>query len=154
MTDADFAAAFEAGLIPPDQFNHRQHLRVAWACLLGTPDVHAASERMAGLLRRFTAAVGQPQKYHETLTQFWVRLLAELRERSGDVQFVVLIAHNPGILDKDFVLRFYPREALFSDKARQEWIAPPLLSPARHAAEAHSRAAAGDAWRRPVPGAA
>jgi hypothetical protein len=154
MTDDEFVLAFEAGRVRNEDFRHRDHLRLAWACVRGAPDVPRACERVSGLIRRFAASCGHPEKYHETLTLFWVRLLAEVREHRGDVPFDAMIAENPGILDKDFVLRFYPRDVLFSDKARHEWIAPPLLDPARHAAEAHSRAATRDARRGPVPGAA
>jgi hypothetical protein len=154
MTDADYLAAFEAGRIRPEDFHHRDHLRLAWACLREGRSTPAATARIASLIRLFAAAAGHPGKYHETLTRFWMELLAQVRLHRGDVPFDALIAENPAILDKDFVLRFYPRAVLFSDKARTEWIAPPLLDPAEHAAEAHSRTAARDAWRGPVPGAA
>jgi hypothetical protein len=154
MTDTEFAAAFEAGEVLPEDFRHREHLRLAWVCVQEAGDVHAAGERIKRLIRQFAAAAGHPGKYHETLTIFWVRLLAELKARCGDIPFAAVIADNPEILDKDFVLRFYPREVLFSDKARHEWIAPPLATPAPHAAEAHPCLAAGHARRGPVPGAA
>jgi hypothetical protein len=152
MSDDEFVAAFERGEIA--SFHHREHLRLAWACLRQSPGVGSACERMRGLIRRFAAAQGHAAKYHETMTQFWVRLLGELHARSGDAPFEAMIADNPAILDKDFVLRFYPRELLASTEARNEWIAPPLLSIAGHAAEAHPRPAEGHARGGAVPGTA
>lgn len=151
--DDEFLAAFERGDVAPADFRHREHLRLAWACLRTGEGVEAAVSRMRDLIQRFAAAAGQATKYHETMTQFWVRLLGELHARRGDVPFLVVIADNPEILDKDFVRRFYPQEVLASDDARHRWIAPPLIPIAAHAAEAHSRPAAGDARGRPVPGA-
>ena len=151
-SDRDFLAAFERGEVRT--FHHREHLRLAWACLAESTSVDAACDRMRGLIQRFAASQGHATKYHETLTQFWVRLLGELHARAGSVPFEAMIADNPAILDKGFVQRFYPREFLSTPEARTQWIASPLLSIAGHAAETHPRPSESDPRRGAVPGAA
>lgn len=149
--DDAYLAAFEAGQVSGQDFRHQQHLRLAWACIRTAPDVDAACTRVAALIRRFATALGHPDKYHETLTVFWVRLLWAHHARIGRVPFQAAVAHNPSLLDKDFVFRFYPRELLSGPQARSEWIAPPLLSIAEHASEAHPFPAAGNALGGAVP---
>lgn len=124
--DADYLDAFAAGRVSPETFRHREHLQLAWACLRQARDPRVACERVSELIRRFVGALGLAQKYHVTLTVFWVLLLWEQFRRLGDVPFAAVIAHNPAILDKEFVFRFYPRELLMSPRARAEWIAPTL----------------------------
>jgi hypothetical protein len=149
--DDAYLAAFEAGQVSGQDFRHQQHLRLAWACIRTAADEDAACTRVGGLIRRFATALGHPGKYHETLTLFWVRLLWAHHQRLGGVTFQKAIAHNPSLLDKDFVFRFYPRELLDSPQARSEWIAPTLLSIAEHASEAHPSPAAGNALGGAVP---
>ncbi len=106
-TDVEFVRAFESGSIAPADFHHASHLRLALAYLAETGSVDEASERMCAALRRFAAAAGHPEKYHHTLTVFWMRAVAQL-------------------LDKDLPFQHYSRECLMSDAARQSWIEPDL----------------------------
>ncbi len=55
-------------------FDHRQHLKFAWT-LLGELPVEAATTVVADEIRAF-ADVHAPGRYHETLTRFWVKLVA------------------------------------------------------------------------------
>ena len=79
MTDAELTRALECCKIPNEGFPHVSHLRVAWVYLEESSSLEEASERMAATLRRFAAAVGKPEKYHQTITVFWIRALAAAR---------------------------------------------------------------------------
>ena len=125
MRDDEYLAAFERGEIRNGDFRHRDHLRLAWACVRQANGEDEACARVCTLIRDFAASIGHAAKFDEALTASWVRRLWRLRAQEGDVPFVTMIAHNPAILDKD-----------------------------AHAAEAHSRAAEGDPRRGPVPRAA
>ena len=105
--DAEFIRAFENGLIAPADFHHASHVRLALAYLVETGSADEAAERMATALRRFAAAAGHAEKYHHTLTVFWMRAVAQL-------------------LDKSLPLAHYSRERLASDAARQRWVEPDL----------------------------
>jgi len=125
MRDADddeYLAAFERGDIPPNEFRHRDHLRLAWACIRQAPGEDTACAKVCALIRGFAASIGHAGKYNEALTVRWVQRLWRIHELEGGVPFEVMIAHSPAILDKE-----------------------------AHAAEAHSPAAEGDPRRGPVP---
>jgi hypothetical protein len=86
-------------------FDHLAHVRLALDCLAGAPSLDEATDRMAEALRGKAAAAGHPEKYHHTVTVFWMRQVAAL-------------------LDKDLPLEYYTRERLFSDDARRGWVEP------------------------------
>ena len=104
-SDAQFARAFERGEIANAEFRHASHLRLALAYLDECGSVDEATDRMAAALRTFAARAGKPEKYHHTITVFWMRMLARL-------------------LDKELPLAYYSRERLSSDEARRDWIEP------------------------------
>jgi hypothetical protein len=98
MTDTELARALERCEIPNEGFPHVSHLRVAWVYLEECAEVEAACERMAATLRRFAAAVGKPEKYHETITLFWIRALAAAhwnRERPRSTPAQTLMRSGP-----------------------------------------------------------
>jgi len=103
--DAAFARAFERGEIAPADFHHASHLRLALAYLDESGSVDAATDRMAAALRGFAAAAGKADKYHHTVTVFWMRMVARL-------------------LDKDLPLAYYTRERLSGGAARAAWVEP------------------------------
>lgn len=86
-------------------FHHVDHLHLALDYLREEATVDAAIERMAATLREKAAAAGVPEKYHHTVTVFWMRRLAPL-------------------VDKDLPLAYYSRERLDSDAARGGWVEP------------------------------
>jgi hypothetical protein len=129
MTDAQFARAFERGEIAPAAFDHRAHVRVAWVYVREGPTLGAATARMREAIRRFAAAANASQKYHETITVLWMRLLAGAAGRlATPCELAELIEQHPELADKDLPLKYYSRERLFSDEARAAWVAPDLES--------------------------
>lgn len=124
MTDEEFARAFERGEISPAEFSHQSHVRLAWVYLRESGGFDEALDRIRAGIKRFAAAAGAAQKYHETITILWMRLLEQARERAGDCTFSELLERCPELADKDLPLRYYPRERLFSDQAREHWVPP------------------------------
>jgi hypothetical protein len=151
ITDLEFAQRFERGEIRNEDFHHREHLRVAWAFLQQSETTDEACDRMRNAIRAFALRAGHARKYHETLTVFWVRLLAEVRKHVDDAQELeaILPAHR-FLLDKDAPLAWYTRARLYSDDARLNWSAPDLRTLGSHAPHAHSGDPSGDAQDRPV----
>jgi hypothetical protein len=125
MTDEEFARAFERGEVAATAFGHDAHVRLAWVYLRESESFDAAVARIRDGIKRFAAAAGASQKYHETITILWMQLLDEARGRVGDCTFAELLERCPELADKDLPLRYYPRERLFSDEARERWV-PPL----------------------------
>jgi hypothetical protein len=150
MNDVDFTRAFERGEIRPQDFHHRSHLRVAWVYLRESNALEQAAAKMRAAIRQFASAAGHPEKYHETITVFWVRLLGALPHsfRQNELEHVLQV--NPELLEKDLPLEYYSRETLFSDRARTSWVDPDLRSLTTHATPIHSSHSASDPSHRVV----
>ena len=126
MTDDEFLRAFFGGWPADHHFGHYEHLRLAWLVI----DRHGP-EAAAGIVgdgvRSMAAAYSKPALYNETITRFWVRVLAHVREaRSGLGTVDEAIAAAPLLADKNTVLRHWSRTALFGPDARARWVEPDL----------------------------
>jgi hypothetical protein len=130
MTDVELTRALERCEIPNDGFPHASHLRVAWVYLEESVSVAEAGERMAATLRRFAASVGKPEKYHQTMTVFWMRALAAARSDGTPAPvkstFEGVLGRHPELLDKNLLLAYYSPQRLASDEARSSWMEPDL----------------------------
>jgi hypothetical protein len=124
MTDQAFARAFEHGDVTPAEFDHRAHVRVAWVYLHEAATPGEALARMRDAICRFAAAAGASQKYHETITVLWMRLLEGVRARGASGELADVLAAHPELADKDLPLQYYSRERLFSEAARSAWVEP------------------------------
>jgi hypothetical protein len=122
--DVDLARALERGEIPNHAFPHASHLRVAWVYLHESATVDQAAARIASTLRQFAASVGKSEKYHETITVFWMRALAAARSAMSGATLDEVLRANPRLLDKDLLLAYYSTDRLFSEEARRSWVDP------------------------------
>jgi hypothetical protein len=128
MTDVELTRGLERGEIPNEGFPHASHLHVAWVYLSESLSVIEAADKMRQTLRKFTAAAGKPEKYHETITVFWVRLLSQAQDAASGSSLENIVHENPRLLEKNLPLDYYSPERLFSDEARRSWIEPNLKS--------------------------
>lgn len=125
-SDDDFLRAFEGLTFPADQFHHREHIRVAWLYLKSS-DATRAAERMSAGIRRFANHHGATQKYHHTLTLFWMRLVAvALVETPDGLAFEEVLAAHPELRDKTLISKYYSQELLQTSAAREGWVDPDL----------------------------
>src|SRR5258705_10022875 len=124
VTDREVARAFEEGSVTPAESTHLAHVRVAWVYLNEAASVEGALPRMRDAIRRFAAAAGASQKYHETITVLWMRLLADVRARGAAGELADVLHAHPALADKELPLQYYSRERLFSDEARAAWVEP------------------------------
>jgi hypothetical protein len=121
MTDDAFLAHFEAGSLR--SFGHRDHLRVAFAYARRGGADHAIDAARRGL-RHIAAAHGEPERYHETLTTAWARVVADHAIADPDRGFEAFLAAHPQLLRRDLLLGHYTRERLFSPAARARFVEP------------------------------
>jgi hypothetical protein len=126
MTDVELTRALERGEIATEDFHHLSHLHVAWVYLAESSSVQQAANKMRDTLRRFATAAGKPQKYHETITLFWVHLLSRAHATNGGERLEEIVRANPQLLERNFPLAYYSAERLFSDEARTSWVEPDL----------------------------
>ena len=128
--DEQFLAAFLGGQIANQDFHHRDHLRLAWIQIrrLG---LQRASDAVAEAIRRFAARHGHTDRYHETMTRFWVRAVGVGINRHPALPFDDLLAAEPHLLEKNLPYVHWSRERMGSDEARRQWVEPDLrLMPA------------------------
>ncbi len=80
-----------------------------------------------GAIRKFAAHHGKSDKYHETLTVAWLRLVGSAMARVPlDASFEDLTIAAPELLDKRTIEKFYSSAVLESEEARTSWVEPDL----------------------------
>lgn len=110
----------------PADFGHGQHLAVAaWYILKFGPA--AATGKMRESLLRYTTFLGR-HRYHETITQFWLRAVElhvrEMRDATDSVEIVNGVVATLG--DKSLISRHYSAEKIASAEAKAHWTEPDL----------------------------
>src|ERR1051325_10743665 len=126
MNDIDLTRALERGDIANASFHHLSHIHVAWVYLSESKSAAQATAKMRRTLQKFTASLGQAEKYHETITRFWIELLARMRVANPALSLEQIVQAEPQLLEKNFALEYYSPEILFSDRARRFWVEPDL----------------------------
>jgi len=126
LSDDEFLAAFESCTLPGALFHHADHIRLARLYVLQRGP--AAPDAAATAIRRYAAHLGAAQKYHETITRFWMVLVAAALAGDSTSTFVDFAAGNPQLFDKDVLNNYYSRAALASPIARETWLAPDLAA--------------------------
>ena len=118
-------AALEDGTLDAEAFDHEAHVYLGWLFLEEMPLLEAI-DRFSSALWRLTAKLGIPGKYHETVTWFFMLLIAERRANTAGGDWFSfrrknsdLFAGNPSI-----VSRYYSSDLLASDRARQSFVLP------------------------------
>ncbi len=117
---------FEKGTIDPDRFDHEAHVYVGWS-YLQRYDLKDSINRFSQALRRLTEKLGIESKYHETITWFFMILIAERQPQSADWQSFKqrnrdLFSTRPSIIS-----RYYSTERLGSSVARSQFVLPDRL---------------------------
>jgi hypothetical protein len=109
-----------------DYLDHGAHLRFAWAVLDEADDIDDAVRVVSLTVRHVSELGGNPGKYHETVTVFWIRLMAHLRETYPDLENVEqMIERYPEALDPGLPSRHW--SDLDSPQARTSWVEPDLI---------------------------
>ncbi len=114
---------FERHAFDADAFDHESHVYVGWLYITEFGAV-AGTERFVAALRSLTSALGIPGKYHDTITRFYLDLIARRVEpgRTWDE----FRTHNSDLLDSALLERHYSRGTLASPAAREQYVAPDL----------------------------
>jgi len=126
MTGDELIRQFECGATPADTFHHADHVRLAFEYLCRC-SVLDALERLSAALKRFAAAQGKAELYHETITWAYVLLIRERMARTGQAQtWEEFAALNGDLLVwKGGVLAtLYRQETLDSALARCTFVLP------------------------------
>ena len=122
---AEVVRTFEDATVSREKWKHTEHLTVAlhYLCL---NDIETATEKMRSglfkLLGAFKVDLTKEMPYHETLTVFWMRTVAEFNSSKNGASLLDKTNELVVKYDKDYPLRFYSREYLFSDEARAAFV--------------------------------
>jgi len=119
--------------LEPSEWTHEAHLAATTYLLLRRPDIDLDAQ-LPSIIRRFNESVGgvnsDSEGYHETITRVFlagVRLfLADAPEGLPLHDLVNGLLQSP-MGRRDWPLRSYSRQRLFSAEARRAFIAPDLL---------------------------
>ena len=108
------------------EFSHTDHIRMAWLYLcrdgwdIGYPNIRAG-------LKHFAMTLGVSDKYHETLTGFWARLVLHCIDTQPEIDdFEEFKETFPMLFTSDAMKKYYSDDVLWSDTARTQWIAPDI----------------------------
>ena len=118
---------FEAGEIDAERFDHEAHVFMAWLFLREFGPARAIS-RYDNALRRLTAKLGVPDKYHATIT--WLFLLLINERAQDDESWALFRSRNDDLLrdSRSTLERYYSEERLFSNVARRRFVLPDKLA--------------------------
>lgn len=122
---AEVVRGFEDATISRDDWKHAEHLTVALHYLT-LHDIETATAKMREgifkLLAAFEVDLTKEMPYHETLTVFWMRTVADFNASKNGASMLDKMNELVARFDKDYPLRFYSREYLFSDDARARFV--------------------------------
>lgn len=119
--------------LPKPEWTHHAHLRVGlWHVITHAPD--EALTLLRERISRYNESVGtmntDDSGYHETVTAFYVKAIAAaIAGRDPDMaldDLAALVIERIGA--REYPLRFYSKERLFSVEARRQWVEPDLAN--------------------------
>ena len=132
--DSDIRAIGEgllARTLPREAWTHEAHLGACLWLLSERPDIDIDAE-IAGIISRYNESVGgvndDTQGYHDSITRAYVagvrRFLSETAETGLAARVNAMLRSDVG--RRDWPLRFYSRDLLFSIPARRGFVEPDL----------------------------
>ncbi|MCU0355396.1 MAG: hypothetical protein MUD08_16910 [Cytophagales bacterium] len=120
---------FETGTLPREQWTHQAHLLMAlW--YLWSYSTDEAIPRICEGIQQYNVATGTANTstsgYHETLTHFWIAVVAKFTEQHITETSIEVLANK--LVEENYPaslpLEYYSRQRVFSTQARQEWLEP------------------------------
>ena len=133
LDDEDLLEGLESARLPAGAFGHAEHLRAAFLYLARHPDFGEAAVRFRTALRRFAAANGVPERYHETVTWAYLALINERAHGSAFASSADFVRSHPELLDAmgGLFSRYYDLRAITrSARAREVFVLPdPGIAP-------------------------
>jgi hypothetical protein len=123
-----------ARTLPREEWTHEAHLAATAWLLLKRPDIDL-DQALPDIIRKYNESVGgvnsDTEGYHETITRVFLRGVrlflaeADLKEPLHEVVNELLLSPMGR---RDWPLRFYSPQRLFSVEARRDWVRPDLRS--------------------------
>ena len=136
-SDAEVARVGEGLLardLPRAEWTHEAHLAATTYLLLRHPEIDLDRE-LPGLIRRYNESVGgvnsDTEGYHDTITRVFLngvrRFLGDANHGEPLHELVNELLLSP-VGRREWPLRFYSRDRLFSVEARRQFVTPDLAA--------------------------
>jgi hypothetical protein len=125
MSNEELIRQFESDAVPENSFRHADHVRLAFAYLSPYPPLEAL-DKFCTALKRFAAARGKSDRYHETITHAYFFLIRERMTRGATADWDDFAHHNPDLLawKNGILTRYYQEMTLQSELARTIFLFP------------------------------
>lgn len=119
--------AFESLDFDAGNFDHEAHVYVAWN-YLQRYELLESIGRYRKTLKRLTSSLGVPEKYHETITWFYMIAVSQHSMMTAASDWPEFRAKNPELFERSpgVIERFYSKSRLKSNEARQSFLLPDL----------------------------
>jgi len=119
---------FEGHTLPKEQWTHEAHFITAFYYCLHWP-IPQAVEKIRNGIKTYNVSVGGQNTdtagYHETITLLYTSLIAQYIITHGIIEMndetITALLQQP-FINREYLLRFYSKEALFSTRARLKWM--------------------------------
>lgn len=127
-----FLHGFEAGILPKAEWTHAAHVAAAAYYLHGS-SVASVLPLMRARISAFNLAVGGANTptsgYHETLTHFWLLIVAEFLRQNPPASKLAAARHAVATFGEARALHtlYYSGDVVQDSAARRAWRAPDLL---------------------------
>ncbi|WNJ19360.1 hypothetical protein [Pontibacter sp. G13] len=129
LSDAQFLQEFTACTLPPSQFSHEAHLRLAWLRIreLGLDD--AITNVCEGIIQ-YVEHLGAKAKYHHTLTVAAVRIVHHFQQKSVGATFEDFMWEYPQLKTnfRRLLHTHYSPDLIGQPEAREVVMEPDLLA--------------------------
>ena len=121
--DRAFLAAFIDRRLSAAEFDHRAHVRAAWA-VLQCHDLSVAIEMICTGIRELATQFGAAEKYNRTLSEAIVRLMAS--RDAATLGWSEFVGNNPELFSNASAVlsRYYSTAVLQSADAKASFIPP------------------------------
>ena len=123
-----------ARTLPREEWTHEAHLAATTWLVLKRPEVDLDAE-LPGLIRRYNESVGgvnsDSEGYHDTITRAYlrgIRLFLEEADIGRPIHELVNELLMAPMGRRDWPMRFYSRDRLFSVEARRAFAAPDVAA--------------------------
>jgi hypothetical protein len=123
-----------ARTLPRSDWTHEAHLAATTYLLVRRPDIDI-DRALPGIIRAYNERVGgvnsDSEGYHETITQVFlkgVRLFLAEADRKAPLDDLVNELLLSPMGRRDWPLRFYSKDRLFSVEARRNFVSPDIAA--------------------------
>ncbi|HEY0065085.1 MAG TPA: hypothetical protein VGC21_23405 [Telluria sp.] len=107
MHDDEFLVRFENLTLAPAEFGHAGHMRLGWLNLQRHDRASAIARTCAGI-RAYATHLGAPDKFHWTVTEALLRLMAAQGGRlPGDARLLLARHYSPQLLASEDARRAF-----------------------------------------------